>query len=52
VEAISRVGEETGATLIILGKHGRGWLAESVIGSTAESVCRQARRPVLMVPLA
>jgi nucleotide-binding universal stress UspA family protein len=52
VKAISRVGEEIGATLIILGKHGRGWLPESVIGSTAESVCGQASRPVLMVPLA
>jgi len=51
-EIIARVAEESGATLIILGKHGRGWLPESVIGSTAESICRQARRPVLMAPRA
>ena len=51
-EVISRVAEDRSATLIILGKHGRGWLPETVIGSTAEAVCRQARRPVLMLPLA
>jgi len=49
-EIIARVAEKSGATLIILGKHGRGWLPESVIGGTTEVVCRQAKRPVLMVP--
>lgn len=47
---IARVSENIGATLIILGKHGRGWFPESVIGSTAETTCCQAKRPVLMVP--
>lgn len=37
-------------SLIIVGKHGRGWVADNVIGSTAAKVCEMAGRPVLMVP--
>ncbi|EMP56892.1 UspA domain-containing protein [Marinobacter santoriniensis NKSG1] len=37
-------------TLIILGKHGNGRRTETLIGSTAETVCRDAQRPVLVVP--
>jgi nucleotide-binding universal stress UspA family protein len=37
-------------TLLIVGKHGRGWAKGAVIGSTAAKVCEIARRPVLMVP--
>lgn len=37
-------------TLIILGRHGNGRRTEALIGSTAEKVCRDAQRPVLLVP--
>ena len=37
-------------TLIILGKHGNGRRTETLIGGTAEKVCRDAQRPVLVVP--
>lgn len=48
-EVIARIGQE-GYTLIIVGKHGHGWVPGNVIGSTAAKVCEIARRPVLMVP--
>jgi nucleotide-binding universal stress UspA family protein len=38
------------ASLIVVGKHGRNWVASRVIGSTAANVCEIAGRPVLMVP--
>lgn len=50
-ETIARVAAERDCTLIIVGKHGHGWLESKVIGSTAARVCETARRPVLMVPL-
>ncbi|MFN2361176.1 MAG: universal stress protein [Marinobacter sp.] len=37
-------------TLIIMGKHGNGRHTEALLGSTAEKVCRDAGRPVLVVP--
>ncbi len=49
---IARLAAETGASLIVLGKHGQGWLERALIGSTAAAVCETARRPVLMVPSA
>lgn len=49
-EIITRTGKE-GYSLIIVGKHGRNWVANKVIGSTAAKVCEIARRPVLMMPL-
>jgi nucleotide-binding universal stress UspA family protein len=49
-ETIARAGQE-GYSLIIVGKHGRNWIEDKIIGSTAAKVCETARRPVLMVPL-
>jgi nucleotide-binding universal stress UspA family protein len=49
-ETIVRVAHERQCTLIIVGKHGRGWLESKVIGSTAAKLCETARRPVLIVP--
>ncbi|PHS74038.1 MAG: hypothetical protein COB19_08470 [Porticoccus sp.] len=50
-DTIARVASERNCTLIIVGKHGQGWLESKVIGSTAARVCETARRPVLMVPI-
>lgn len=48
---IARLAEERDASLIVVGKHGRGWTSSRVIGSTAYRLCEAAGRPVLMVPL-
>ena len=48
---IARAAAERDADLIVVGKHGQGWLESMAIGSTAANLCEIARRPVLMVPL-
>lgn len=42
--------ERTGASLIVVGSHGRTGALARLMGSTAEAVLRASRRPVLMVP--
>lgn len=49
-DVIARAGNE-GYSLIIVGKYGRNWIHDKIIGSTAATVCETAQRPVLMVPL-
>jgi arsenite transporter len=48
---IVAAAEEGNFDLIILGTHGHGKFAESVIGSVAGDVIRQSRRPVMVVRL-
>ena len=50
-DAIARIANEQNCSLIIVGKHGQGWLESKVIGTTAAKLCDTARRPVLMVPI-
>ncbi|MFN3647833.1 MAG: universal stress protein [Gemmobacter sp.] len=50
-EEIARMAVDRDADLIIVGKHGQGWVNSLITGSTAASLCEIARRPVLMVPL-
>lgn len=47
---IGRIAEERGADLVIVGKRGRNPVADLLLGSTAEAVCRHARRLTLLVP--
>jgi nucleotide-binding universal stress UspA family protein len=47
---IAEVAAE-GYTLVIVGKHGRHWIADKIVGSTSIEVSRTSRRPVLVVPL-
>lgn len=49
-DRIVRAAEDMGATLIVIGKHGRDWRPQSIIGGLAESICLKAKRPVLVVP--
>jgi nucleotide-binding universal stress UspA family protein len=49
---IARIAAEEDSSLIIVGKHGQGWIERMLIGNTAAAICETARRPVLMVPLA
>jgi nucleotide-binding universal stress UspA family protein len=47
---IRAVADEEDISLIIVGKRGRGYLHEKLIGSTAEAVTGGIMRPALMVP--
>ncbi|WP_018950178.1 universal stress protein [Thioalkalivibrio sp. ALMg11] len=47
---IGRVAEEKAVDLVIIGKRGRNPVTDLLLGSTAEAVCRQARRLTLLVP--
>lgn len=49
VTAVVDVARERGADLIVMGTHGRGGFRHAVLGSTAESVLRDAPCPVLTV---
>lgn len=51
VESIAAAGHD-GYSLIIVGKHGRHWTVDKLIGSTAAKLSEIAGRPVLMVPVA
>lgn len=46
---IPQVAEEEGASLIVMGTHGRSGLALVIFGSVAEHVVRTSRIPVLTV---
>jgi nucleotide-binding universal stress UspA family protein len=48
-EEIIRKAEETGASLIVLGTHGRTGIDHLIFGSTAERVVRSASCPVLTI---
>ena len=50
-EAIARAAADRDADLIVVGKHGQGWLERITIGSTGANLCEIARCPVLVVPL-
>jgi nucleotide-binding universal stress UspA family protein len=45
-----RAAEEVDADLIVVGTHGRGAIASTVMGSVARSLCSHSSRPVLVVP--
>ncbi|AKF08507.1 universal stress protein [Sandaracinus amylolyticus] len=47
--ALGELALELGATLIVVGTHGRTGVAHALLGSVAERVLRRARRPVLCV---
>jgi len=48
-DEILRKAEETGASLIVLGTHGRTGIDHLIFGSTAERVVRSATCPVLTI---
>lgn len=49
VREILAAAHERGATMIVMGTHGRRGLAHAILGSVAERVIRQADLPVLTV---
>jgi nucleotide-binding universal stress UspA family protein len=52
IEAILARAKESGASMVVLGTHGRSGFKRFALGSTAESVVRHATVPVLTVHLA
>jgi nucleotide-binding universal stress UspA family protein len=50
-EEVLRKAQETGASLIVLGTHGRTGIDHLIFGSTAERVVRSASCPVLTIRL-
>jgi len=50
-EEILRVAEEKNCDVIIIGTHGVGIIAETMIGSTARHVLRRSRKPVFTIRL-
>jgi nucleotide-binding universal stress UspA family protein len=51
VEIILETAQEKECDLIVMGTHGRGALADAMLGSTARRVVRRSQKPVLMVRL-
>ncbi len=45
---ICELSDRIGASLIIIGSHGRGGLEKLILGSVAYDVIRNSRRPVLL----
>ena len=48
-ETIAQRADDLGCDLIVMGAHGRGALADLLVGSTATKVIHLARVPVLLV---
>jgi nucleotide-binding universal stress UspA family protein len=48
-DAIREIAEEVGASLIVMGTHGRTGLSRLLMGSVAEEVLRKAACPVMTV---
>jgi len=49
-DAVIALARQLPADLTVVGKRGRNAMAELLLGSTAEAVCRRVRRPVLLIP--
>lgn len=50
VDVLLRVAKETGAGLIVIGRHGSGQRPERLLGSTAHQVAERSICPVLVIP--
>lgn len=51
VEALLAMAEKQGADLIVVGSHGRGMVAEMMLGSVSQGLIRAGRWPVTVVPV-
>lgn len=50
-EEILNAANEEGCDVIVLGTHGKGFLAHTFLGSVSSAVLHRARKPVFIVPL-
>jgi nucleotide-binding universal stress UspA family protein len=51
VEALLAMAEKQGTDLIVVGSHGRGMMAEMLLGSVSQGLIRARRCPVTVVPV-
>ncbi|OGP63628.1 MAG: hypothetical protein A2169_00570 [Deltaproteobacteria bacterium RBG_13_47_9] len=51
VEEILEAADKEGCDAIVLGTHGKGFLAQTFLGSVASSVLHRTRKPVFIIPL-
>ena len=50
-EEILNAAEEEGCDVIVLGTHGKGFLAHAFLGSVSNAVLNRTKKPVFIVPL-
>ncbi len=50
-EEILNAAEEEGCDVIVLGTHGKGFLAHTFLGSVSKAVLHRTRKPVFIIPL-
>ncbi|MCX5907727.1 MAG: universal stress protein, partial [Deltaproteobacteria bacterium] len=43
--------DELNCDILIIGAHGKGWLAQTFLGSVAEKILHRVRKPVYIIPL-
>jgi len=51
VEEILKTADEESCDVIVLGTHGKGFLAHTFLGSVSYGVLHRARKPVFIIPL-
>ncbi len=51
VEEILKAADGEGCDAIVLGTHGKGFLANTFIGSVSNAVLHRTRKPVFIIPL-
>jgi nucleotide-binding universal stress UspA family protein len=51
VEEILKVAEEEECDAIVLGTHGKGFLAHTFLGSVSSAVLHRTRKPVFIIPV-
>jgi nucleotide-binding universal stress UspA family protein len=50
-EEILTAADEEGCDVIVLGTHGKGFLAHTFLGSVSNAVLQRTRKPVFVIPL-
>lgn len=51
VNVLLEMAEKQGADLIVVGSHGRGMVAEMLMGSVSQGLIRDGRYPITVVPV-
>ena len=51
VEEILKAADDEGCDVIVLGTHGKGFLAHTFLGSVSSAVLHRTRKPVFIIPL-